>query len=490
MPLAQRDPQLPPREVRTEATVHTTAERDVRVVLAVEANVHRVVVRRRDPCSRRRSSASPRCPARRGRHSAGRPGTCAIRGTPVGTGDSHRSSSSTASGMIDGSSTIICRCSGCVARNAYEQVSVSLTVSSPAMRNRKQMSRISSFVSRSPSISALTKRVMMSSAGLRGAFVDEVAEVLVDLRTGRRRHRRARVAVGECVLVPLLRMQDPVTHAEEHAHLVLGQTHQAEEHRRREQLGELLAEIALAAIDERIDEAVHPTSDVFLLLVHASWREQGVEQLPVLRVHRGVDVQRDHRPDVAQVHVDDRRELLRRGATRTRCSHARSSAPSPASARQNRPGRSGRGSAPAARRGRASPPSPSAGTRWRLLLRRSRPSSFPSWQSPDWFRTVGEGPPCTTARWARRVHFLAAQLGSPPAVRLTWLLPSAFIVQMLPARSNAMRVPPGDHAGAVPSAVSAVGFGAPPALATHKPVGSDGSVHVRLTGKRDPGAVG
>ena len=196
-------------------------------------------------------------------------GHFAIRGTPVGTGDSHRSSSSTASGMIDGSSTIIWRCSGWVARNAYEQVSVSLTVSSPAMRNRKQMSRISSFVSRSPSISALTKRVMMSSAGARGAFVDEVAEVLVDLRTGRVHHRHARVAVDERVLVRLLRMQDPVTHAQEHAHLVLGQTHQAEEHRRREQLGELLAEVALATIDERIDEAVHATGDVFLLLVHA-----------------------------------------------------------------------------------------------------------------------------------------------------------------------------------------------------------------------------
>ena len=144
VPLPERDPQLTPREVRSEAPVHAAAERDVRVVLAVEADVERIVVRPTGPCWRRRSSPSPRCPSSTCAPVGRSTGHWAIRGTPVGTGDSQRSSSSTATGMIDGSSTIIWRCSGCVARNAYEQVSVSLTVSSPAMRKRKQMSRISS----------------------------------------------------------------------------------------------------------------------------------------------------------------------------------------------------------------------------------------------------------------------------------------------------------------------------------------------------------
>ncbi len=61
--------------------------------------------------------------------------------------------------------------------------------------------------------------------------------------------------------------------------LVLGQTHQAEEHRRREQLGELLGEVALPAVDERVDEVVHACGDVVLLRVHAARREQRVEQL-------------------------------------------------------------------------------------------------------------------------------------------------------------------------------------------------------------------
>ena len=88
------------------------------------------------------------------------------------------------------------------------------------------------------------------------------------------------------------------------------QPHQAEEHRRREQLGELLGEVALAAIDERVDELVDAARDVGLLLVHALGREQRVDQLAVLRVLGRVDVERDQRPHVAERHVDVRREQL------------------------------------------------------------------------------------------------------------------------------------------------------------------------------------
>ena len=44
VPLAQRDPQLAAGEVRAEAPVHATAEREVAVDLTVEAHLHRVGV--------------------------------------------------------------------------------------------------------------------------------------------------------------------------------------------------------------------------------------------------------------------------------------------------------------------------------------------------------------------------------------------------------------------------------------------------------------
>ena len=126
---------------------------------------------------------------------------------------------------------------------------------------------------------------MMSSVGFACALVDQAAEVVVDLLAGGVHHRGARVRVEQCVRVVLLRVEDAVAQVEEHAQLVLGQAHEPEEHRRREELGELLGEVALAAVDERVDEAVHPPGDVLLLLVHPLRREQRVEQLAVLRVH-------------------------------------------------------------------------------------------------------------------------------------------------------------------------------------------------------------
>src|SRR6266700_152527 len=45
VPLAQRDPQFPTGEVGAETAVHATAERDVRVVLAVETYRHGVAER-------------------------------------------------------------------------------------------------------------------------------------------------------------------------------------------------------------------------------------------------------------------------------------------------------------------------------------------------------------------------------------------------------------------------------------------------------------
>ena len=190
-------------------------------------------------------------------------------------------------------------------------VSESLTVSRPAMSMRKQMSRMSSFVRRSPSISAATNLDSTSSAGLLGPLVDERTEVLVDLLAGAVEDARCRASGSSMrVRVHLLGVQDAVAHVEEHPQLVLGQAHQPEEHRAREDLRELLGEVALAPVGERLDERHRPPRDVLLLLVHAAWCEERIEELAVLRVQGRVDVERDQGPDVAQAEVDLRGEEL------------------------------------------------------------------------------------------------------------------------------------------------------------------------------------
>ena len=104
VPLAQRHPQLAAGEVRTEAAMHTPAEREVTVDVAVESHLHRVGVLGGVDVGRAHVDEHERTlPARCDR----RPGTpsVAMRGT-FGTGVSQRSSSSTALGMMSGWSTI------------------------------------------------------------------------------------------------------------------------------------------------------------------------------------------------------------------------------------------------------------------------------------------------------------------------------------------------------------------------------------------------
>ena len=105
------------------------------------------------------------------------------------------------------------------------------------------MSRISSRVSFSPSISAVLNRVRMSSFGAVEPLVEDGVEVGVELL--------ADVALD---LLTLLRLHvdgagtdDAVLQAEERVELLPRQTHEAEEHRRGELLGELVGEVALAA---------------------------------------------------------------------------------------------------------------------------------------------------------------------------------------------------------------------------------------------------
>jgi hypothetical protein len=139
---------------------------------------------------------------------------------------------------------------------------------------------------------------------------DDLAEELVDLLAGRFLHHPAPVGVEECLRIELVDVQDAVSKVNEPLELVLGQSHQAEEHGRGKDLGELLREVALTAVDEGVHEAVDASRDVLLLGLHATRCEERVQQLAVLGVQWRIDVERDQGPDVAQAHLHPGREEL------------------------------------------------------------------------------------------------------------------------------------------------------------------------------------
>ena len=226
--------------------------------------------------------------------------SCTATRDTIMTGVSQRSSSSMALGMTSGFSTSWRRCSGCSARKANMQSSVAVTVSSPAIRKRKQMSRMSSRVRRSPSTSALRKCDRRSSLRLLLALVEDLVEVLVD-RIGDL--LLVRLGLGRPLRRPghVLGPDDAVLHGEEGVELVHGQAEQGEEDLRGERDGELLGEVHLAPLDEPVDEVVHEVRDLLVHGGHLARGEDRVEQLAELLVLRRVDLQRDHRPLVLEV---------------------------------------------------------------------------------------------------------------------------------------------------------------------------------------------
>src|SRR5947208_3111724 len=65
--------------------------------------------------------------------------------------------------------------------------------------------------------------------------------------------------------------------------------------------GELVVEVAFAPLGEAVNHLVHQLGDARFAPGHLPRGEQGVEDATVLRVLRRVDLQRDHRSDVAEV---------------------------------------------------------------------------------------------------------------------------------------------------------------------------------------------
>ena len=85
------------------------------------------------------------------------------------------------------------------------------------------------------------------------------------------------------------------------------QPEQGEEHLRRQRHRELLGEVALAALDEAVDEVVDQRGDGLVERGHLPRREERVEDLAVLQVVGRVDLQRDERAHRSHGQRVDRR---------------------------------------------------------------------------------------------------------------------------------------------------------------------------------------
>ena len=235
MPLAQRHPQFHAGQMRAQAAMDAPAEGNMPVHLAVEA--HRVgildLVVIGVGRAHMRITEWPRLTGQPPNVVSSR----AARATSI-TGVSQRRSSSIADGMTPGSSTSCRRCSGCCAKKLNMQSNVAVTVSRPAMRKRKQMSKMSSRESVAPSTSALMNRDDQIVPRCCSPLVEHLVEVVVDgvghlLLMGLRRRTplsRPRDVTGA---------DDPVLHGQEPIEFVERKSEQREEDLRRKGHGEL-----------------------------------------------------------------------------------------------------------------------------------------------------------------------------------------------------------------------------------------------------------
>ena len=214
--------------------------------------------------------------------------------------------------MASGSSMRRRRSSGCSARWVNMQSSDAVTVSRPAMRNRKQMSRISSWESRSPSTSASRNALSRSSDRSVAPLGDHPLEVGVD-RVGGRAAGEPRCRGGPTAARPPGPAgSTPSFIARKVPRSSIGSPNMLRntcdgngvENRWTKSISGSSMKPSISSFDQR--------TDLVLPLAHPLRREQRVEDLAVLPVIRRVDLERDER--TGGLHVvggGARREHLR-----------------------------------------------------------------------------------------------------------------------------------------------------------------------------------
>ena len=109
---------------------------------------------------------------------------------------------------------------------------------------------------------------------------------------------------------------DAVLHRQELVEILERQTHETQEHRAGHRDGELRVEVAASLACELVDELVEELGHLVVERCHRTRSEERVEDPPVLHVLRRVDLQRDERPDVAELDRFGPRREDRRGPRR------------------------------------------------------------------------------------------------------------------------------------------------------------------------------
>ena len=170
------------------------------------------------------------------------------------------------------------------------------TVSSPAMRNRKQMSRMSSWVRRSPSTSAceeVAQQVVV--AALARPLVEHLLEVRVDrvggLPAGTPRSRGGRTSwptTWSGRMTPSFIFRNRGSSS-------IGRPNSVRNTCDGNGVENCAEKSISSSSTNAVDEVVHQPGDRVLQRPHPLRREQGVEDLAVLPVVRRIDLERDQR---------------------------------------------------------------------------------------------------------------------------------------------------------------------------------------------------
>src|SRR5436853_7185203 len=198
-------------------------------------------------------------------------------------GDTQRSVSSTARGMVSGRALSRCHWSGCKSSCSIPPLITWRVVSSPPTRINRDSCTTSSSSKRSPSTSACTRTLMRSSGGLGPPGLDDLTGIGAVLREGG--GGRQQLSLGH---VPPLRTHHVVGPAQEviavvgrHAQHVADQDHG--------QRGRDVAdEVALPLLTHAIDDGVTYPADLSLAVPHATGGESPVHELSPLPVGRVV----------------------------------------------------------------------------------------------------------------------------------------------------------------------------------------------------------
>ena len=137
---------------------------------------------------------------------------------------------------------------------------------------------------------------MKSSSRSAEPLVDDLLQHGVDLLAGLVDHRHAlRVGVRR-------RADDAVLQGDELLGPVERQAEQLEEHGGGQRLGDRLVEVAVPVAGHRADQVLDQRAGAVLEEGDALRREERVEQLAEVLVLGRVDLQRDERPDLADLH--------------------------------------------------------------------------------------------------------------------------------------------------------------------------------------------